>query len=998
MGGQDSTRGYLIQAIIAISRSLDDSTWTTISIEPNDEDEKVDVAWDAPAGRRRIQVKSTRNSFTKGQIERVAQLIYEKVPDDDVELVLVGSTQCDVKRCKIPATISIPQPKNNDIEGLSNEAAFLLAKFCSLRGRTVPPPSSSKLIVDGLTSLVLKLGTTGRSFHRDDFENHLADWLGELSKSASCDAASDATDETFFQRKPRNRFFSGRGSELERIERLLKDADQVCIIGLGGIGKSQLVTEFAYRHSHEYSAIIWIDSESRATVDASIFSWAVALGIVPSESSEQDALTVARKWLKSNHGWLVILDNIEHFQTLDCLNVATGAGKFLATTRRKEVASLCTKTITLECLDADESVRFLIARTSRADCGDHELKASQSLAKELGGLPLALEQAASYITATDARFVAYLKKYNSAKIKLLEKEGPRTGGYSDTVATVWLLNVEEVKERSLASYEVLEVLCFLLPDHIPQEFFAVASIELGGEIANHLSEFFPSEDETLLDELFAPLIQLSLLSYHPSLGTVSVHRLVQQVTHANLSPTGMKTLRQRILKAFLASFPSVDSDLVGNCSRLVQHAIRVISEASDEELLNEYSGLLLHRIGQFAEYRGNYVLAVSINHQALLIRSKVHGPINRKVGVTANNFGVALEKAGYPRDAIPVFRNALSIRIEALGENHSEVAQSKQNLAKALSEIGNYPEAIKLLEEALFSYRNNADDIEGLTHCLGNTSSIYSRLSDFPKAETLTREVLELRENLPGADRNPLLATTLRNLAVFEIDHGNSVIATDLVERAKSIVRRALGEVHPDFASCMIVEAAILAKSSKNLEAISIYRSCVELLRYTVGEGHPLLAEPHVNMSKCLWEVGQREEATKLLQESLVAARKRLGEDSPTAVTIKNNLAWCFMESGRGGQAVRIYQEVRKWRVQTLGWNCNDVGVVLSNLAICYWRLGEMQIARQYFEQAYNVYAAMQFPGIQDCERHLQHFSNFLAGQCDFLDSWVVSRRMAIPD
>jgi hypothetical protein len=74
---------------------------------------------------------------------------------------------------------------------------------------------------------------------------------------------------------PRNAVFTGREEILARIHtqlqagRTMALSQAQAISGLGGIGKTQIAIEYAYRYRHEYQAVLWVRAESRETLTSS---------------------------------------------------------------------------------------------------------------------------------------------------------------------------------------------------------------------------------------------------------------------------------------------------------------------------------------------------------------------------------------------------------------------------------------------------------------------------------------------------------------------------------------------------------------------------------------------------------------------------------------------------------------------------------------------------------------------------------------------------------
>ena len=73
----------------------------------------------------------------------------------------------------------------------------------------------------------------------------------------------------------RNPFFTGRDELLDRLSTALKAGQPIAlsqpqtISGLGGIGKTQVAMEYAYRHARDYEIILWAHAESVESLNAS---------------------------------------------------------------------------------------------------------------------------------------------------------------------------------------------------------------------------------------------------------------------------------------------------------------------------------------------------------------------------------------------------------------------------------------------------------------------------------------------------------------------------------------------------------------------------------------------------------------------------------------------------------------------------------------------------------------------------------------------------------
>ncbi len=67
------------------------------------------------------------------------------------------------------------------------------------------------------------------------------------------------------------------------------------ITGMGGIGKTQLAVEFAYRYGHHFKGVHWLDLRDPDTLDASIALCGTHMGLAYEKQPEQVAHTL-RTW------------------------------------------------------------------------------------------------------------------------------------------------------------------------------------------------------------------------------------------------------------------------------------------------------------------------------------------------------------------------------------------------------------------------------------------------------------------------------------------------------------------------------------------------------------------------------------------------------------------------------------------------------------------------------------------------------------------------------
>lgn len=190
--------------------------------------------------------------------------------------------------------------------------------------------------------------------------------------------------------------FVGRTDALWNIHDSLSRANAAVIEGVGavtgagGIGKSQLAVEYAHRFATAYSGgIFWIDAaQGKTTLIKQLIEGSESKFRGFDKLSERDKL--ARLWKEmSRYGRvLIILDDFPKNESLRSWLPPSASICTLITTRRRDLNVAC---VSLDFLTEEESLALL--NTSHRQFGPE----AHELLQRLGGLPLALELARSYL-------------------------------------------------------------------------------------------------------------------------------------------------------------------------------------------------------------------------------------------------------------------------------------------------------------------------------------------------------------------------------------------------------------------------------------------------------------------------------------------------------------------------------------------------------------------------------------------------------------------------
>ncbi|MEI5526471.1 tetratricopeptide repeat protein [Streptomyces brasiliscabiei] len=322
-----------------------------------------------------------------------------------------------------------------------------------------------------------------------------------------------------------NGLFVGRERELSYLNRVFTQVGSVvvhAVRGLGGVGKSTLAVRWAAGRSDSYNPVWWMTAETEADLDAGLADLAVALRPALGDMLSRKALRdLAVQWLSTHEGWLLILDNVSdpaHVKPL--LDRATN-GRYLITTRRAAGWQGIAETLSLGVLDPPEAVELFESVycgpvaggatesgpvVGRADV--HEPVAGvDELCRELGFLPLAVRQAASYCREADITPERYREQLAAYPEQVLA-HAPAGGR---TVARVWRVTLDRLADTPLPG-QILRVIAWWAPDGI------------------HRSYLEPLGSPPQVTEALRRLAAHSMITLRGD--EISVHRLVQAVARA----------------------------------------------------------------------------------------------------------------------------------------------------------------------------------------------------------------------------------------------------------------------------------------------------------------------------------------------------------------------------------------------------------------------------------------------------------------------------------
>ncbi|MFG3252971.1 FxSxx-COOH system tetratricopeptide repeat protein [Streptomyces sp. NPDC048172] len=264
----------------------------------------------------------------------------------------------------------------------------------------------------------------------------------------------------------RNRRFTGRDELLNEVQQRLMDAEHdasVCaLVGMAGIGKTQLAVEYAHRFSSDYDVVWWVNSDQRGTQRDRYAELATELGLrTGSEPGERiRAVREALRKGEPSGRWLLIFDGWEETEEAARTLPRGGTGHVLITSRNRgwrDIADLHEVPV----FERHESTGYLMRRAPHLSAGE-----ADEVAVEFQDLPLQLAHAAAWLGQERMDAAEYLRRVRSGELSTLEQEAT-SGDYPHKMFTSTSVLINKLRRSEPRAVQLLKLCTRFAPGRIP---------------------------------------------------------------------------------------------------------------------------------------------------------------------------------------------------------------------------------------------------------------------------------------------------------------------------------------------------------------------------------------------------------------------------------------------------------------------------------------------------------------------------------------------------
>ncbi|QXJ24059.1 tetratricopeptide repeat protein [Actinomadura graeca] len=709
--------------------------------------------------------------------------------------------------------------------------------------------------------------------------------------------------------RPATSVFLGRHDDYQRLEQVLAAADETVVVtqavyGMGGVGKSEMALQYAHRARTRYEAVWWVTAESPQQVEAGLAGLTHHLvQDAARAATTEDAAAWAVGWLRAHPSWLLLLDNVTDPTHVAGLLGRLEGGHVLITSRRDVRWPGTTRTLQLGLLDPGPAAELITTITGRTTPEDRRTAAV--IARELGYLPLALDQAAAYIRQTRITLGRYLGllRQHPARYHAKAADGDKAQA---TIARLWDITLHTLQEQDPEAAELVSVLAQYAPADVPR------SILGGGD----------EEATEAADAALGVLASHSMIDLTDE--TVAMHRLTRAavLSHARdiSGDHADDTSRDLALDWLQASMPDApDSDVSGwpVWRSLVVHVEAITASASSRP--SQQLSHVLNQTGLFLIAQGEYQRANAMLTIAATNAEAALGPDHPDVATRLRHLAATHRALGRAAEALPLEERALAIAEAALGPDHHHVAIGLGHLAATYRALGRAAEALPLDQRAVaIAEAALGPDHPSVALGLGNLAVTLRALGRVAETLPLEQRALAIAEAALGPN-HPDVAVGLGNLAVTLRALGRVAETLPLEERALAIAEAVLGPNHPDVATRLGSLAATLRALGRVAEAMPLFERALAIAETSLGPDHPDVATRLGHLAATHRALGQAVEALPLEQRALAIAEAALGPHHPDVATRWGNLAATYRALDRAVEALAAITQAEQCASAALG-------------------------------------------------------------------------------
>jgi tetratricopeptide (TPR) repeat protein len=735
---------------------------------------------------------------------------------------------------------------------------------------------------------------------------------------------------------------------------------RLALVGLGGVGKSQIAIEYTHRirDSAPDTWVFWVHAGSLANFEKDYREIAELMRIPGRDEKDANIFHLVYNWLnnEANGKWVMVIDNADDIAVFNdkppncsptiALNETTGMdevtvpkvidfipssrnGSILITSRNREVAFELTgrykHILTVEPMNEVEAVQLL--KNTLVETFPQDEMAE--LVQTLDYMPLAITQAGALINKHSPRltipsFIAdFLNTRDAERTKLLDSsmtEPGRDRERTNSIVATWHITFQYVRRTKPSAARLLSLMCMFDRQGIPETLLVgqygedITLIRRTTLHASWRKRWHSSrsksqnkerkEKDYRFDDDWQTLTDFLLIKTNADGHHFDMHRLVQLTTRKWLD-------LQSELQPWKDKFVGLMNDNYPDLKDIVPHALAAVTYRPLGGKALQSWGYLMHKLASYRAEQAHFEIARNMYHGAYEAFEITLGMDDPQTLTSARETAYVISLQGNLVLSETLQRKVLAARERVLGPEHLDTLNSMDDLGDVLMEQHKFEEgyAIKL-------------------------------------------KALEIRERVFGTDdqitQRSMGSISLDLLLNGKIKEGEAMLLKENAARN--------GDTGTDFDDewCRSMRAlGVMAKFRGNLkEAEALFRQILVVqqtaMTTEIGSKEQLIQAVY-DLAKVLKMQEQYIEAEALYRRALDGYVKASSEEKET-LSIMAQLAFILDKLGKSNEAEELCQKAKKGWDQ-IGRDEDDDDVIVS-----VYTLAGLLYEHELFKEALTLY------------------------------------------
>jgi tetratricopeptide (TPR) repeat protein len=751
----------------------------------------------------------------------------------------------------------------------------------------------------------------------------------------------------------KNKNFIGRTEENDTLEQKLiveQDCQKIAVVGLGGVGKTQVALQFAYSvlEKHPDVSVFWIHALSLETFEQACREVAGVLRLVGTESDKEDVKELVQRHLSAERAgrWMLIVDNADDMDVLEGSGGEKGildylpeseSGLTVFTTRDKQTAHALAgnNIVDVEKLDLATASHLFKKMLTRKDLVFDETVIDELL-QELDRLPLAVTQAAAYVNCNPISVEEYLGLLRSTErdfIFIMSKEMRDRTRYTHTanaVAKTWLVSFEQIVRHDADAADLLQYMSCIEWKAIPRSILPAI------------------EPEARMTTAIGTLWSYSFIATRNDSQTYDMHRLVHVAARVWIREKGlMMETQRRALQHLSNIFPSDEHTNREVWREYIPHVARIGDVKVGEHV--DIRGELCLQVGRCLQVDGRIRDAVGWLEKSRDLRAGLTEDNPDRLN-SQHSLAVAYQANGQVKDAVWLMEHVVAIQERVLAEDHPDRLTSQAVLASAYQANGQVKDAVRLMEHVVaIRERVLAEDHPYRLTSQHELASAYQANGQVKDAVRLLEQVVAIHKRVLVED-HPHRLTSQGVLAIAYRANGQVKDAVRLLEHVVAIHKRVLAEDHPDRLASQHNLAIAYQANGQVKDAMRLLEQVVATRERVLAEDHPDRLASQGVLASAYLDNGQVKDAVRLLEHVVAINEKVLAEDHPDRLALQHGLARAYQANGQVKDAVRLLEQVVAIHKRVLVEDHPDRLASQHELARAYLANGQVKDAVRLLE------------------------------------------------